>query len=136
MSPLPVRVDTNASDLPSGEKSGRDSVAGFATRRRASPPFEGTVQMSPPETNAIVFPSGESDGSEYGGCVAARAAVAASRKSAARRVCMRAIIASMKFVLLLALLMAGPVEDPTKKTPDQLKKGIENQHPSTYYILA
>jgi len=27
-------------------------------------------------------------------------------------------------------------DDPTKKTPEQLKKGIENQHPSTYYILA
>src|SRR5262249_44723347 len=31
---------------------------------------------------------------------------------------------------------AGPTDDAMKKTPEQLKKGIENQHPATYYILA
>ena len=45
-------------------------------------------------------------------------------------------------LVLLALVMAiaaqgsGPADDLTKKTPEQLKKGIENQHPATYYILA
>src|SRR6266536_674676 len=93
MSPLPVRVDMNASDLPSGEKSGRDSLAGFATSNRASPPVDGTVQISPPETNAIVFPSGERDGSENGGCVAENAETATRTASpASMRVCMRAII--------------------------------------------
>lgn len=44
----------------------------------------------------------------------------------------------MKFVLLLTILaaLAGPDDDVTKKTPEQLKKGIENQHPATYYVLA
>ena len=36
MSPLPVRVETNASALPVGEYSGRDSVAGCDTSRRAT----------------------------------------------------------------------------------------------------
>jgi hypothetical protein len=38
--------------------------------------------------------------------------------------------------LVIAAHGASPTDDPTKKTPEQLKKGIENQHPSTYYILA
>src|SRR5260370_41103154 len=93
MSPLPVRVETNASDLPSGEKSGRDSVAGFATSNRASPPVDGTVQISPPETNAIVFPSGERDGSENGGCGGGKGGTATRTASpASMPVCMRAII--------------------------------------------
>src|SRR4029078_3667948 len=85
MSPVAVRVDTNASDLPSGEKSGRDSVAGFATSRRASPPVDGTVQTSPPETNAIVFPSGERDGSYNGGWAGGDADEASRRNNTARR---------------------------------------------------
>src|SRR5438874_7442883 len=68
MSPLPVRVDTNANRLPSGEYSGFDSVAGCDTSRCASPPAAGTVQMSPPDENAISEPSGESDGSVKYGC--------------------------------------------------------------------
>src|ERR1700685_124378 len=63
MSPFPVRVDTNASFVPSGEKSGRDSVAGCETSKCASPPLAGTLQMSPPETNTISLRSGERDGS-------------------------------------------------------------------------
>jgi len=63
MSPPPVRVDTNASVRPSGENSGRRSVAASATSRRASPPAAGTDQMSPPELNAISRPSGEMPGS-------------------------------------------------------------------------
>lgn len=63
MSPAPVRLDTNASCFPSGEYIGRDSVAGFEISRWASPPPTGTVQMSPPETNAISFRSGEIAGS-------------------------------------------------------------------------
>src|SRR5579885_3567379 len=82
---LPLRFDRNASDLPSGEKSGRDSVAGLATSSRASPPVSGTVQMSPPETKAIVFPSAESEGSENGGCVAENADAAKRSAIAARR---------------------------------------------------
>lgn len=43
-------------------------------------------------------------------------------------------------LLILAAAIAaqgsGPADDATKKTPEQLKKGIENQHPATYYILA
>jgi hypothetical protein len=62
MSPLPLRVETNASCLPSGDQTGRDSFAGFDTSSRASPPANGTVQMSPPETKAI-SPEGEMDGS-------------------------------------------------------------------------
>src|SRR6185437_601641 len=62
MSPPPVRVDMKASLLPSGEYKGRDSSAGLEISRRASPPSEGTVQMSPPEANAISLPSGEMAG--------------------------------------------------------------------------
>src|SRR5579871_4557866 len=64
MSPPPVRVETNASLLPSGENSGRDSAAGCDTTRCASPPAAGTVQMSPPETKAISERSGERAGSK------------------------------------------------------------------------
>src|SRR5437016_4430716 len=67
MSPLPVRVEMKASDLPSGEKSGRDSVAGCATSSRADPPAAGALQMSPPETKTTLFASGESDGSNMAG---------------------------------------------------------------------
>src|SRR2546423_1323854 len=67
MSPLPVRVDTNASLRPSGEYMGRDSVAGCETSSRATPPDVGTVQMSPPDTKAISERSGERAGSvKYG----------------------------------------------------------------------
>src|ERR1700761_9668767 len=59
MSPPPVRVEMNASFFPSGEYKGRDSSAGLEISRRASPPSAGTVQMSPPEANAISLPSGE-----------------------------------------------------------------------------
>src|SRR5665213_3604973 len=62
MSFAPVRVDWNASRVPSGEYSGRDSSAGSEISRCASPPFAGTVQISPPEANAISLPSGESAG--------------------------------------------------------------------------
>src|SRR5580765_1121752 len=68
MSPPPVRVDTNASMRPSGEKSGRDSVASCATSNRASPPDAGTVQISPPDTKAISLPSGEMPGSANDNC--------------------------------------------------------------------
>src|SRR6185503_5492412 len=67
MSPPPVRVELNARRLPSGENSGRDSVAGCETSRRAVPPAAGTVQMSPPETKAISLPSGEMPGSAKAG---------------------------------------------------------------------
>src|SRR5471032_2117377 len=80
MSPLPVRVDVNASILPSGEYIGRASVAGSATSSRASPPAAGTVQMSPPETNATSRPSGEIPGSVSAGVCAE--ATAAKRRSA------------------------------------------------------
>jgi hypothetical protein len=41
--------------------------AAFETSSRASPPAAGTVQMSPPETNAISLPSGAMAGSaEHG----------------------------------------------------------------------
>src|ERR1700733_6867281 len=63
MFPAPVRVETKASFVPSGEYIGRDSVAGFVTSRCASPPVAATVQMSPPEANAISLPSGEIAGS-------------------------------------------------------------------------
>jgi hypothetical protein len=51
-----------ASCFPSGEYKGRDSSAGFEISRRASPPSAGTVQISPPEANAISLPSGEMAG--------------------------------------------------------------------------
>src|SRR3982750_224061 len=63
MSPPPVRVEMKARRRPSGEYPGRDSFAGFETRSRATPPDEGTVQMSPPEANAISEWSGEIPGS-------------------------------------------------------------------------
>src|SRR6185369_6452727 len=67
MSPFPVRDEMNASCRPSGEYSGRASFAGCDTSSDATPPVAGTVQISPPETNAISFRSGESDGSvKYG----------------------------------------------------------------------
>ena len=42
------------------------------------------------------------------------------------------------FMLAIAITAWGsdPADDATKKTPEQLKKGIENQHPAIYYILA
>ena len=39
-------------------------------------------------------------------------------------------------VVAIAARGSGLTDDATKKTPEQLKKGIENQHPATYYILA
>src|SRR6476659_3880890 len=63
MSPFPVRVETNARYFPSGEYSGRDSVAGSETSKCASPPEDGTIQISPPLTKAISLPSGEIPGS-------------------------------------------------------------------------
>ena len=49
-----------------------------------------------------------------------------------RRVVLSLLIVSMA----IAAQAAVPTDDVMKKTPEQLKKGIENQHPSTYYILA
>src|SRR5687767_7462102 len=63
MSPPPVLVETNASRRPSGEKRGRDSVAGCETSNRATPPVIGTVQISPPDTKAISVRSGDMPGS-------------------------------------------------------------------------
>jgi len=63
MSPPPVRFETNASRLPSGEYDGRDSFAACDTSSLASPPLAGTAQISPPETNAISDRSGEMAGS-------------------------------------------------------------------------
>jgi hypothetical protein len=48
---------------------------------------------------------------------------------------MRSVVIG-SLLVLAALAAAGAGDDPAKKTPEQLKKGIENQHPSTYYILA
>ena len=48
----------------------------------------------------------------------------------------RVILGLLTLVVAIAAWGAGPTDDPTKKTPEQLKKGIENQHPATYYILA
>src|ERR1035437_838844 len=67
MSPFPVRVEMKASRVPSGDQSGRLSVAGCETSSRASPPANGTVQMSPPETKAISLWSGERLGSAIEG---------------------------------------------------------------------
>src|SRR5712692_10073243 len=78
MSPLPVRLETNAILLPSGEYSGRDSEAACDTRSRASPPAAGTVHMSPADAKAISRPSGEIVGSDRTGRVStAREGVAA-----------------------------------------------------------
>src|ERR1700761_3559036 len=62
MSPPPVRVDMKASGVPAGEYRGRDSSAGSEISKCASPPDAGTVQMSPPETNAISLLSGDNEG--------------------------------------------------------------------------
>src|SRR5947208_12949938 len=86
MSPLPVRVEMKASDLPSGENNGRDSVAGCATSSRAAPPELGALQMSPPETKTTVFASGESDGSNRAGW----ACTAVATKKSVRNVRMAA----------------------------------------------
>ena len=48
----------------------------------------------------------------------------------------RVILVFLTLVVAIAARGASPTDDPTKKTPEQLKKGIENQHPATYYILA
>src|SRR6185503_2971585 len=63
MSPPPVRFEMKASLRPSGEKIGRDSLAGLDTSKRASPPLAETVQISPPETKAISARSGDNAGS-------------------------------------------------------------------------
>src|SRR5689334_24409634 len=88
MSPPPVRVEMNARRFPSGEYSGRDSWAGCETRSLATPPVDGTVQISPPDENAISLWSGEIPGSANVGTLAgeafwadAAAAVAASTGS-------------------------------------------------------
>jgi hypothetical protein len=52
---------------PSGEYSGRDSLASSDTSRRASPPRAGTVHISPADTKAISLPSGEIPGSANDG---------------------------------------------------------------------
>src|SRR5690349_25025259 len=70
MSPPPVRVEMNARRLPSGEYRGRDSYAGCEMSSRATPPVDGTVQMSPPDTNAISLWSGEIPGSANVGTAA------------------------------------------------------------------
>src|SRR5215217_8609375 len=67
MSPLPVRVDTKARRDLSGEKTGCVSFPACETSSRACPPAPGTVQMSPPETNAISVPSAAIDGSASAG---------------------------------------------------------------------
>src|SRR5688572_11460958 len=63
MSPPPLRVDMNARRRPSGENNGRRSVASWETSKRASPPVDGTDQISPPAAKAISEPSGETPGS-------------------------------------------------------------------------
>src|SRR6185437_9273678 len=62
MSPFPVRCDSNAIHLPSGEYIGCALVAESAISRCAAPPCAATVQIAPPEANAIVSPSGDSAG--------------------------------------------------------------------------
>lgn len=51
---------------------------------------------------------------------------------------MRLTIPTMISLLLLAALPlpAQNADDLMKQTPDELKKGIENEHPATYYVLA
>ena len=73
---VPPRLETKASRAPSGEKIGRDSVAGSDTSSWAVPPWVGTVQMSPPETKAISDPSGDSEGSPREGADQAAPAIA------------------------------------------------------------
>ena len=70
----------NASRLPSGEYSGRDSSAGCDTSRCASPPLAGATQMSPPETKAISGRVGHSAGWVKYGTPAASAAAAVSKE--------------------------------------------------------
>src|SRR5436190_11685782 len=67
MSPLPVRLEAKARRVPSGEYMGRVSLAGWDTRRCASPPARGADQMSPPLTKAISARLGATEGSvKYG----------------------------------------------------------------------
>src|SRR5688572_8306347 len=67
MSPPPVRSETNATVLPSGEKRGCDSFAECETSNRASPPASGADHRSPPDANAISERSGAMAGSvKYG----------------------------------------------------------------------
>lgn len=46
------------------------------------------------------------------------------------------VLTLLTLVVAIAAQAAGPIDDATKKPPEKLKKGIENQHPATYYILA
>jgi len=48
----------------------------------------------------------------------------------------RVILVLFTVVVTVTAQGSDPADDATKKTPEQLKKGIENQHPATYYILA
>ena len=79
----PARLEVNASALPSGDHRGRLSVAGSLTKRCASPPAAGTLQMSPPETKAISRPSGDREGSPSEGAARAAPAITAQATSAA-----------------------------------------------------
>ena len=59
MSPLPVRLETKARRSVRRVHGAR-FIGGWETRRRASPPASGAVQMSPPLTKAISARSGAS----------------------------------------------------------------------------
>ncbi|HSQ32188.1 MAG TPA: hypothetical protein VLN49_20170 [Gemmatimonadaceae bacterium] len=48
----------------------------------------------------------------------------------------RVFLVLLTVVVAIAAQGAGATNDATKRTPEQLKKGIEDQHPTTYYILA
>src|SRR5207237_1032057 len=66
----------NASVFPSGEYNGRDSFAPLDTSRCATPPLAGTVQISPPLTNATSPPSVDIAGSANDGIVVGASAIA------------------------------------------------------------
>lgn len=47
-----------------------------------------------------------------------------------------ALVLSLLVLLVAAPAIAQSTDELMKKTPDELKKGIENAHPATYYVLA
>ena len=100
-----LRAEMKASRVPSGEKSGRCSVAESSTTRCAGPPRAGATQIRLPETQAICGPSKEVPGSAsdgFGGAGACAQQVTAS--SIAARIQLFAPLFTQSIAASLSLL--------------------------------
>src|SRR3954451_5401775 len=90
---LPPRVEVKARLRPSGEYSGRPSVAGPVRIKCAAPPLAGTSQMSPPDAKPISWPSADRLGSDRTGFAAGTCAIAGWSQAIATHAAVRSHIA-------------------------------------------